>query len=120
VGVPPATITRVTTADIARAALDELEEELGEAAAQLAPGPASLSVRALVHDDVANSVDVVLASSTPVAPDFARVLATTWEYSHFAWIPCEDVVAWADAHAAEVAPPTRALVAHWRALMPMG
>lgn len=108
VNVPPPTVTDLDAAMLARAAFDEIEEEIGEHAAALLGGPANFVPFAIIRDDVAFSDDVVLRMVEPAPPSLRDAIRTGWEYAQTQWVELRDLEAWSRAH--ECIPPTHAII----------
>ena len=109
VNVPPANIALLSRADLARAALDEIEEEIGPQAAALLGGPESLSTIAIIRDDAANSDDIILLAQAPAPATVRAAIQTTWEYSQSQWVQIDAIPAWDQEHAQQTLHCTRAI-----------
>lgn len=108
VNVPPPTVQTLDAAMLARAAFDEIEEEIGESAAALLAGPENFFPIAIIRDDMAFSDDVVLQMRSPAPPSIRAAINTGWEYAHTQWVRLTDLEAWSRDN--ECIPPTRALI----------
>jgi hypothetical protein len=108
VNVPPPTVHTLDAPLLARAAFDEIEEEIGESAAALLHGPSNFLPFAIIRDDVAFSDDVVLCMTTPAPVALREAIRTSWEYAQTQWVPLRDLDAWARAN--PCIPPTHAII----------
>lgn len=107
VNVPPPTVVALDAPMLARAAFDEIEEEIGESAAAMLGGPANFTPFAIIRDDMAFSDDVILRMIQPAPQSLRAAISTSWEYAQVQWVPLHELNAWSNAHAC--IPPARAI-----------
>lgn len=107
VNVPPATVDTLDAPMLARAAFDEIEEEIGESAAVLLGGPANFAPLAIVRDDMAFSDDIILRMINPAPQSLRAAISTSWEYAQVQWVPLRELETWSNTH--QCIPPTRAI-----------
>lgn len=108
VHVPPPTVHTLDAADLTRAAFDEIDEEIGDAAAASLGGPTNFTPAAVIRDDLAFSDDVILRMTTPAPASIRAAISTGWEYTQTQWVPLSELHAWSQANAC--IPPTHAII----------
>jgi hypothetical protein len=111
VPVPPPTTTHLTFKDLRQGLLDEIKEELGEAAAHIVSGasthPASNDPNdpnapntpgvavAYIRDHTAHSDDLVIRCTLPPLEAVAHLASVSnWEYSSALWVPVDTLNQW--------------------------
>lgn len=107
VNVPPPTVRSLDAPLLARAAFDEIEEEIGEPAAALLGGPGNFVPIAVIRDDVAFSDDVVLHMKHPGPASLRAAINTSWEYRQTQWVPLRELRDWSRTN--PCIPPTHAI-----------
>lgn len=107
VNVPPPTVHTLDAQLLARAAFDEIEEEIGDAAAAMLGGPDNFVPLAIIRDDMAFSDDVILRMRHPAPPSLRAAINTSWEYAQTQWVPLRELRAWSRTN--PCIPPTLAI-----------